>query len=49
MFSFLDAFYGYHQIPMFQLDEEKTVFVSPQELYYYRDMPLGLKNVDVTY
>ncbi|RVW26312.1 Retrovirus-related Pol polyprotein from transposon 17.6 [Vitis vinifera] len=38
MFSFIDAFSGYHQIPMFQLDEEKTLSVTPHGLYYQRLM-----------
>lgn len=29
MLPFLDAFFGYHQIPMFPPDEEKTVFITP--------------------
>ena len=29
MLSFLDAFSGYHQIPMHQLDAEKTFFITP--------------------
>ena len=33
MLSFIDAFFGYHQIPMFQPDEEKTAFVTPHKLY----------------
>ena len=49
MFSFIDAFSGYHQIPMFQSDEEKTTFVTPHGLYCYKVMPFGLKNVDATY
>ena len=28
MLSFLDVFSGYDQIPMFQPDEEKTIFVT---------------------
>ena len=28
MLSFLDAFSEYHQIPMFQPDEEKIAFVT---------------------
>ena len=27
--SFLDAFQGYHQIPLALKDQEKTVFVTP--------------------
>ena len=29
MLSFLDAFYGYHQIPMYSPDVEKTSFTTP--------------------
>ena len=49
MISFLGAFSGYHQIPMFHLDEEKTTFVTPYRLYYYKVMSFGLKNVGATY
>ncbi|RVW32195.1 Transposon Ty3-I Gag-Pol polyprotein [Vitis vinifera] len=36
MLSFLDAFSGYHQIPMSPDDEEKTAFITPHNLYYYK-------------
>ena len=49
MLSFLDAFSGYHQIPMHSLDAEKTSFVTPHGLYCYNVMPFGLKNVGATY
>lgn len=49
MLSFIDAFSGYHQIPIFQPDEEKIVFVMSRGLYYYKVMPLGLKNIGATY
>lgn len=49
MLSFLDAFFGYHQIPMSSTDEEKTIFITPHGLYYYKVMPFGLKNVGATY
>ena len=29
MLSFLNAFFGYHQIPMYPLDVEKTSFITP--------------------
>ena len=49
MLSFLDAFSGYHQIPMAPTDEEKTVFITPHGLYCYKVMSFGLKNANVTY
>ena len=47
--SFLDAFQGYHQIPLALDDQEKTVFVTPIGNYYYKVMPFGLKNTGSTY
>ena len=49
MLSFLDAFSGYHQIPMHPPDAEKTFFITPHGLYYYNVMPFGSKNVRATY
>ena len=49
MLSFLDAFSGYHKIPMAPGDEEKTAFITPHGLYCYKVMPFGLKNVGATY
>jgi hypothetical protein len=47
--SFLDAFQGYHQIALSTEDREKTAFITPLEVYYYKVMLFGLKNVGVTY
>ena len=47
--SFLDAFQGYHQIPLALKDQEKTAFVTPTGNYHYKVMPFGLKNVRSTY
>ena len=47
--SFLDAFQGYHQIPLALDDQEKTVFVIPIGNYHYKTMPFGLKNAGSTY
>ena len=33
--SFLDAFSGYHQIPMHPPDAEKTTFITSHRLYCY--------------
>ena len=47
--SFLDAFQGYHQIPLATDDQEKTAFVTPMGNYHYKVMPFGLKNAGLTY
>ena len=47
--SFLDAFLGYHQIPLSLLDQEKMAFRAPNGNYHYRIMPFGLKNTESTY
>ena len=47
--SFLDAFQGYHQIPLASDDQEKTVFVTPIGNYHYKVMPFDLKNAGSTY
>ena len=47
--SFLDAFQGYHQIPLALDDQEKTAFVTAVGNYHYKAMPFGLKNAGSTY
>ena len=47
--SFLDAFQGYHQIPLALDDQEKNAFVIPIGNYHYKVMPFGLKNARSTY
>ena len=47
--SFLDAFQGYHQIPLALGNQEKTAFVTPIGNYHYKVMPFGLKNARSTY
>ena len=47
--SFLDAFQGYHQIPLALEDQEKMAFMTPVGNYHYKVMPFRLKNVGSTY
>ena len=47
--SFLDAFQGYHQIPLALSNQEKTAFQTPTRNYHYRVMPFVLKNAGSTY
>ena len=45
----MDAFQGYHQIPLALDDQEKTAFVTPIGNYHYKVMLFGLKNAGSTY
>jgi len=47
--SFLDAYSGYNQIPMYAGDKEKTAFITEEANFYYEVMPFGLKNAGATY
>ena len=47
--TFLDAFQGYHQIPLALDDQEKTIFVTPNGNYHYKVMHFGLKNARSIY
>ena len=47
--SFLDAFQGYHQIPLALFDQEKTTFQTLTGNYHYQVMPFGLKIAGSTY
>ncbi|XP_052735490.1 uncharacterized protein LOC108328707 [Vigna angularis] len=47
--SFLDAYSGYNQIPMYAPDQSKTAFITEQANYCYEVMPFGLKNAGATY
>ena len=46
--SFLNAFQGYHQIPLATNEQEKTTFVTPIGNYHYKVMSFGLKNAGST-
>jgi len=47
--SFLDAYFGYNQIPMAVSDMHKIAFITDDANYFYRVMPFSLKNVGATY
>ena len=47
--SFLDAFQGYHQIPLAVDDQAKTAFITLTKNYHYKMMPFCLKNTGATY
>jgi len=49
LLSFIDAFSGYHQIPLCPKDQEKATFITDHGLHCYKVMPFGLKNIGATY
>jgi hypothetical protein len=49
LLSFLDAYSGYHQIPLTEADQPSTTFITPFGCFCYMKMSLGLKNVGATY
>jgi hypothetical protein len=49
LLSFLDANSGYHQIPLYELDQIKTSFITLYGAYCYVTMPVGSKNAGATY
>ncbi|GAU40689.1 hypothetical protein TSUD_88350 [Trifolium subterraneum] len=49
LLSFMDAYSGYNQIKMAEIDKNKTAFMTETGNYYYNVMPFGLKNAGATY
>ena len=47
--SFLDAYFGYHQIRLYGPDEIKTAFITPFGCFCYVTMLFGLKNAGATF
>ncbi|GFV51474.1 hypothetical protein TNCV_844131 [Trichonephila clavipes] len=47
-FSSMDLSSRYWQIEVDEADREKTVFITPEGLYEFNDMPLGLCNAPAT-
>lgn len=43
------AFSSYNKIWMVSKDEEKTIFTTDKDFFYYRIMPFGLINTRATY
>jgi hypothetical protein len=49
LLCFLDYYLGYHQIALKVSNQDKTVFITLHDIYYYTAMTFGLKNVGATY
>lgn len=45
----MDAYQGYHRIPLAREDQDKVSFITSEGTYCYVVMPFGLKNVGATY
>ena len=49
MYSFMDGFFGYHQIKIAKEDRHKTKFVTEWGCFHYTMMPFGLKNAPAVF
>jgi hypothetical protein len=49
LLCFLDAYSGFHQIPMSREDEEHIALIIVGDLYCYTSLPYGLKNALPTF
>ena len=49
LLSFIDAYSGFHQIPLNKDDQIKTSFITPYGVYCYLTMAFGLRNAGATY
>lgn len=49
LLSFLDMYFGCHQVWMATKDENKTSFSNPFRVYCYVRMPFGLRNAGATF
>ena len=49
LLCFMDTFFGYNQIKLNEVDQEKSSLVTNQGLFCYKVMPFGLKNTGAMY
>jgi hypothetical protein len=49
LLSFLDAYSGYHQIPLVEADQPTTMFITPFGYFSYVKMSFRPKNARATY
>ncbi|XP_073138233.1 uncharacterized protein [Henckelia pumila] len=49
LLCFMNAYQGYHQIPLAREDQDKVSFVTSGGTFCYVVMPFGLKNAGATY
>jgi hypothetical protein len=49
LMCFLDAYLGFHEIPISKEDEENTAFITVDGLFCYLSIPYGLKNAFSTF
>jgi hypothetical protein len=49
LLSFLDSYSGYHQIPLAEVDQPATMFITPFRCFCYVKLAFGSKNTRATY
>jgi hypothetical protein len=45
----MDGFFGYNQINILPVDQQKIAFIYPWGTFTYRKLPFGLKNIGATF
>jgi hypothetical protein len=48
LLCFLDCYSGYQQIALKVSNQDKTTFITPNDIYCYTTMTFGLKNTGAT-
>ena len=49
LYTFMDGYSGYHQIPIREQDQDKTTFTTDWGTYAFKRMPFGLCNAPATF
>lgn len=49
LLNFMDCYFGFHEIPVWLDDQDKTSIIKEKVLYDWMMIPFGLKNIPTTF